>query len=45
VLALAIKARADLIVSGDRDILDLQRFQDIAIVTPAEALRKTQAQV
>jgi putative PIN family toxin of toxin-antitoxin system len=45
VLALAIAARADLIVSGDRDLLDLPRFQDIAIVTPAEALRKTEAQV
>jgi putative PIN family toxin of toxin-antitoxin system len=45
VLALAIAARADLIVSGDRDLLDLQRFQDIAILTPAEALRKTEAQI
>ena len=45
VLALAIAARADLIVSGDRDLLDLQRFQDISIVTPAEALRRTEAQI
>ena len=44
VLALAIAAHADLIVSGDRDLLDLRRFQDIAIVTPAEALRRIEAQ-
>ncbi len=44
VLALAIAATVDLIVSGDRDLLDLQRFQDIAIVTPAEALRRIEAQ-
>jgi uncharacterized protein len=45
VLALALAARADLIVSGDRDLLDLKRFQNIPIVTPAEALRRTKAQV
>jgi putative PIN family toxin of toxin-antitoxin system len=39
VLALAIAASVDLIVSGDRDLLDLKRFQGIAIITPAEALR------
>ena len=44
VLALAIAATVDLIVSGDRDLLDLQRFQDIAIVTPAEALHRIEAQ-
>jgi putative PIN family toxin of toxin-antitoxin system len=44
VLALAIAARADLIVSGDRDLLDLKNFQGIAIVTPAEALRRIETQ-
>jgi uncharacterized protein len=44
VLALAIAARADLIVSGDRDLLDLKSFQGIAIVTPTEALRRIETQ-
>jgi len=44
VLALAIAAQVDLIVSGDRDLLDLQHFQNIAIVMPAEALRRIEAQ-
>jgi predicted nucleic acid-binding protein len=30
--------RLDFIVSGDGDLLALDRFQGIAIVTPAEAL-------
>jgi putative PIN family toxin of toxin-antitoxin system len=38
VLALAIAARAELIVSGDNDLLVLQSFQGIPIVTPAQAL-------
>ncbi|HEY6455574.1 MAG TPA: putative toxin-antitoxin system toxin component, PIN family [Steroidobacteraceae bacterium] len=45
VLALAIAARADLIVSGDKDLLDLQHVQDIPIVTPTQALRRTEAQI
>ena len=44
VLALAIAANVDLIVSGDRDLLDLKRFQNIAIITPAEALRGIEVQ-
>lgn len=40
VLACALAARADLIVTGDNDLLDLNAYQDIAIVTAAEALRR-----
>jgi len=39
VVAAAIEGRADLIVSGDRHLLDLGRYEDIHIVTPAEAVR------
>lgn len=38
VLACALAAHADLIVSGDRDLLVLDRFQDIRILTAAQAL-------
>lgn len=38
VLACAIGASADLIVSGDRDLLALREYQGIPIVTPADAL-------
>lgn len=38
VLALAVAARAELIVSGDNDLLVLQQFEGIPIVTPAQAL-------
>jgi uncharacterized protein len=38
VLALAIAARADLIVSGDDDLLSLHSFQGIQIVAPADAI-------
>ncbi len=37
-LACAVAAQADLIVSGDRHLLDLGSFRGIRIVTPAEAL-------
>lgn len=37
-LALALDGRADYIVSGDRDLLDLSIFQDIPIIKPAEFL-------
>jgi hypothetical protein len=37
-LALALDGKADYIVSGDRDLLDLSPFQDIPIITPAEFL-------
>ena len=42
VLALALAARADLIVSGDDDLLALGSFQGIPIVTPAECLARIQ---
>jgi uncharacterized protein len=38
VLACALAARADLIVSGDNDLLVLERFEGIAIVNAAQAL-------
>ena len=34
-LDVAINGRADVIVSGDRDLLDLNPFRGIAILTPA----------
>lgn len=40
VLACALAAHADLVVSGDAHLLDLKRFHGIDIVTPAEALRR-----
>lgn len=40
VLACAVAARADLIVSGDRDLLDLGKFQNIPLVAAAEALQR-----
>ncbi len=39
VLACALAAKADLIVSGDRDLLALKSFREIPIVTAAEAVR------
>lgn len=38
VIACAIAARADIIVSGDRDLLDLKRHGDIRIVSAAGAV-------
>lgn len=38
VLALALTVSADLIVSGDDDLLVLNNFKGIPIVTPAEAI-------
>ncbi len=38
-LACAVEGRADYIVSGDRDLLTLESYQDIPIVTAAEFLR------
>ncbi|MEX0746305.1 MAG: putative toxin-antitoxin system toxin component, PIN family [Phycisphaeraceae bacterium] len=40
VLACAIAAQADLIVSGDPDLLNLKSHQDIPIVNAAEALTR-----
>ena len=44
VLALALTAQVDLIVSGDKDLLDLNTFQNIPILAPAEALRRIESQ-
>lgn len=43
VLALALAALADLIVSGDDDLLSLSVFEGIPIVAPAQALERLQA--
>jgi putative PIN family toxin of toxin-antitoxin system len=40
VIATALAAGVDLIVSGDAHILDLKSFQGIEIVDPAEAARR-----
>lgn len=40
VLACAIAAKADLVVSGDSDLLKLGQYQGIPIVSPAEALTR-----
>jgi uncharacterized protein len=38
VIAAALAARADLIVSGDTDLLSLASFETIPIITPAQAI-------
>ena len=43
VLALAVAARVELIVSGDGDLLALQAFDGIPILTPAQALKRIDA--
>ena len=40
VLALTIAAQADLIVSGDDDLLSLTHFEGIPILTPVQALER-----
>ena len=40
VLAAALAARADLIISGDAHLLDLKTFQGIEIITAAAALER-----
>lgn len=40
VLELAVNGRADVVISGDRDLLEMGSYQGIAIVTPAEYLTK-----
>ena len=37
-LALAVAARADFIISGDKDLLVLGQFQGIPIINPAQAV-------
>ena len=39
-LELAVAGEADLLVSSDRDLLDLHPFRTIAILTPAEFLEQ-----
>ncbi|WP_179106920.1 putative toxin-antitoxin system toxin component, PIN family [Variovorax sp. KK3] len=39
VLACAIAARADLVVTGDDDLLSLKRFGEVPIVTVAQAVK------
>jgi putative PIN family toxin of toxin-antitoxin system len=39
-LELAVNGHADLIVSGDRDLLALNPFRDIPIVTPADFVQR-----
>jgi predicted nucleic acid-binding protein len=39
VLALAIAAKVDLIVSGDNDLLSLSSFENIPIIAPTQAIR------
>lgn len=39
VLACALAAQADLIVSGDRHLLELKEYQGIRVLTAAEALK------
>jgi putative PIN family toxin of toxin-antitoxin system len=39
-LELAINGRADLIVTGDRDLLELHPFRQISIITPAAYLER-----
>lgn len=43
VLALAIAANADWIISGDSDLLVLGNFQGISIISPAEAVKRLPA--
>jgi predicted nucleic acid-binding protein len=43
VIAAALAARASLIVSGDRDLLDIGTFRDIRILNAADALRMLSA--
>jgi predicted nucleic acid-binding protein len=38
VLALAVAAKVELIVSGDTDLLSLHSFQGVPILAPAEAV-------
>ncbi len=40
VLAVAIAGQADFIISGDDDLLSLKFYQNIPIITPAEAVQR-----
>lgn len=39
-LEAAVNARANVLVTGDRDLLDLNPFRGIAIATPADYLAR-----
>lgn len=39
VLACALAAKGEIIVSGDKDLLDLREYQGIPILTTADALQ------
>jgi len=39
-LEVPVHGRADLIVTGDRDLLDLNPFHGVEILTPAEYLKR-----
>ena len=43
ILATAVAARADLLVTGDKDLLVLGSYNEIPIVTPAECLARLRA--
>ena len=43
VLACALAAQANLIVSGDRDLLELHEYQGIPILTTMDALQRLEA--
>lgn len=43
ILATALAARADFLVTGDQDLLTLGSYQGIPIVTPAECLARLRA--
>jgi len=44
VIACAVAARADVIVSGDKHLLKLREYQGMRIVTPAQALKMISGQ-
>ena len=44
VLACALAAKAEIVVSGDKDLLDLSTYQNIPILSAAEALHRIEAQ-
>ena len=43
VLALALAAKAELIITGDENLLSLGSFEGISIVAPAEAVTMIEA--
>jgi predicted nucleic acid-binding protein len=43
VLALAIAAKVELVVSGDNDLLSLGSFEGVPIIGPAEAIALVEA--